>query len=224
VIRLDALTRRREAAKKDDAAKRDGAAGKDGADRQSPHIEISLTGHEEPTWDVRHPGDLRRRRRTGRTRAILSAAAAAAVVVNAGAAWVYWQVTGSETGRADTGTSVALALRARSDLNHPLLPGQTGSLSVTVTNNYDFPIRITSITPGVGEIVADDVRRDDGCKDAGVRLTGSRFAVSWDVPRNTIGAFTIANGLVMRHDASPICGGAVFTVPIQAFGVSRESS
>jgi len=223
VIRLDALTRRREAAKKDDAAKRDGA-GKDGAAQRSPHIEISLTGHEEPTWDVRHPGDLRRRRLTGRTRAILSAAAAAAVVVNAGAAWVYWRVTGSETGRADTGISVALALRARSDLNHPLLPGQTGSLSVIVTNNYDFPIRITSITPGVGEIVADDVHRDDGCKDTRVRLTGSRFAVSWDVPRNTIGAFTIANGLAMRHDASPICSGAVFTVPIQASGMSRESS
>ncbi len=217
MIRLDALTRRREAAKKDDA-------GQDGDAPRSPHIEISLTGHEEPTWEVRHPGDLRRRRRTARTRAILSAAAAAAVVVNAGAAWVYWRVTGSETGRADTGTSVALALRARSDLNHPLLPGQTGNLSVTVTNNYDFPIRITSVTPGAGDIVADDVHRDDGCKDAGVRLTGSRFAVSWDVPRNTIGAFTIANGLAMRHDVSPICGGAVFTVPIQASGVSRESS
>jgi hypothetical protein len=199
-------------------------SGHDGNRITDMHIELEPADHEEPTWEVRHPGRPRRRRLDGRTRTILSAAAAAAVVVNAGAAWVYWQVTGSETGRADTGTSVALALRARSDLNHPLLPGQTGSLSVTVTNNYDFPIRITSITPGVGEIVADDVHRDDGCKDAGVRLTGSRFAVSWDVPRNTIGAFTIANGLVMRHDASPICGGAVFTVPIQAFGVSRESS
>jgi hypothetical protein len=213
VIRLDALTRRRETAKKDD-----------GATRRAPHIEISLSDHEEPTWEVRHPGRPRRRRLDGRTRTILSAAAAAAVVVNAGAAWVYWRVTGSETGRAGAGTSVELALRARSDLNHPLMPGQTGNLTVTVTNNYDFPIRIEAIGPGAGGILADDVHRDDGCKDAGVRLTRLRFPVSWDVPRNTIGAFTITDALAMRPDVSPVCGGAIFTVPIQASGVSRESS
>jgi hypothetical protein len=102
VIRLDALTRRR-------------AAGRE----RSGHIELRPADHEEPTWEVRHPGDQQRRRMDGRTRAILSAAAVAAVVVNAGAAWVYWQVTGSETGHWGGATTVELALRARSDLNHP---------------------------------------------------------------------------------------------------------
>jgi hypothetical protein len=209
MIRIDALTRRREASRKDGPAP------------QVPDIELSAADHEEPTWEVRHPGDLRRPRLDGRTRAILSVAAAAAVVVNAGAAWVYWQITGSHTGQANAGTVVELALRARSDLNHPLLPGQTGNLTVTVTNDYDFPIRITAVSPGAGNIVADDEHRDAGCKEPGVAVSQPRFAVSWDVQRNTIGAFTIPDGLLMRPATPKACSGAVFTVPVQVSGVRR---
>ena len=184
------------------------------------HIELDPADHEEPTWEVRHP---RRRRLDGRTRAILSAAAAAAVVVNAGAAWAYWQITGSGTGRVHAGTAVELALRGRTDLNRPLQPGAIGNLTVTVSNDYEFPIRITSITAGVGNIVADDEHRDAGCKAHTVDMTRSRFAVSWDVARNNVAAFTIRDGLTMRTDASAACAGAVFTVPVKAFGISRSS-
>jgi hypothetical protein len=208
VIRLEALTRRR-----------DGAA----KPQQNGHIELHPSDHEEPTWEVRPAGEVRRRRLDGRTRAILSVAAAAAVVVNAGAAWMYWRITGSETGHGRDGTAVELALRARSDLNHPLFPGQIGNLTVTVTNDYDVPIRITSLAPGAGNVLADTEHRDRGCKDPGVRLTQSRFPVSWDVPRNTIGAFTIADALTMRRDADGACNGATFTVPVQASGMSRNA-
>jgi hypothetical protein len=211
MIRLDALTRRLEAGKKD------------GTGRPPQPIVLSQADHEEPTWEVRHPGDVRRGRLDGRTRAILSGAAAAAIVVNAGAAWMYWRITGSHTGPASAETVVELALRARSDLNHPLMPGQTGSMTVTVTNDYDFPIRITAVTPGAGNIVADDEHRDAGCKESGVTVTEDRFAVDWEVPRNTIGAYTIPAALTMRADANPECAGGVFTVPIQASGMSRRS-
>lgn len=212
MIRLDALTRRRDVTKKD------------GADKRPPHIEIGPADHEEPTWELRRTGELRRRRLDGRTRAMLSVAAAAAIVVNAGAAWTYWRITGSETGRANEGTVVVLALRARSDLNRPLQPGQSGNLTVTVTNEYDFPIRITAITAGTGNIVADDEHREAGCRAVRVALTKSRFGVSWDVQRNTIGAFTIPDGLTMQYDAALACAGAVFTVPVKASGVSRNPS
>ena len=185
------------------------------------HIELDPGDHEEPTWEVRHP---RRRRLDGRTRSILSAAAVAAIVVNAGAAWAYWQITGSGTGRTQAGTAVELALRGRSDLNRPLQPGATGNLTVAVTNDYEFPIRITSITAGVGNIVADDEHRDAGCRAATVDLAHSRFEVSWDVARNNVAAFTIRDGLTMRTDANPACQGAVFTVPVQAFGVRRNTA
>lgn len=188
----------------------------------SGHIELRPVDHEEPTWEVRL-GDRRRRRLDGRTRVILSAAAAAAVVVNAGAAWVYWRITGSATGRAASGSAVELALRARSDLNRPLLRGQDGNLTVTVTNDYDFPIRITTVTPGVGTIVADTEHREAGCRDTRVQVTRDRFPVSWEVPRNTIGAFTIPRALLMPGDADQACEGATFTVPVQASGVRLRS-
>jgi hypothetical protein len=209
VIRLDSLTRRR-----DSPPKRESTG----------NIELLSADHEEPTWEVRPAGEKRRRRMDGRTRVILSVAAAIAVVANAGAAWVYWQITGSETGHRSSGTTVELALRARSDLNHPLFPGQTGNLTVTVTNDYDFPIRITLVTPGAGNIVADSEHRDRGCKDPKMRLAQEAFTVSWEVPRNTIGAFTIADALFMRRDADGACNGAVFTVPVQASGISRNAS
>lgn len=173
---------------------------------------------DEPTWEVRQPG-TGKRRLDGRTRSILTMAAAAAVVVNAGAAWVYWQVTAAP-GHEVAGTMIALELRGHSDFNRQLLPGSTGNMTVTLTNDNDFPIRITSVAPGTGHIVADDEHREKGCREAtGVTMTKPSFAVSWDVARNTIGAFTIPDGLRMAADAKPACRGATFTVPVQVNGV-----
>jgi hypothetical protein len=214
MIRRDVLARRGHLAKN----------GREHSGTRTPdmHIELDPADHEEPTWEVRHPGDNRRRRMDRRTKVILSGAAVAAVVVNAGAAWLYWRITGSETAQAGAG-SVSMALRARSDLDKPLRPGQTSNIAVTVTNDSDFPIRITSLTPGTGKIIADDEHRDAGCKVPAVSITLPRFDVSWDVQRNTIGAFTVPDGLVMRPDADPACAGAIFTVPVQVFGVRRHA-
>jgi hypothetical protein len=174
---------------------------------------------DEPTWEVRRPG-TGNRRLDGRTRSILTMAAAAAVVVNAGAAWVYWQVTASTPGHEAARTMIALELHGRSDFNRQLLPGSTGNMTVTLTNDNDFPIRITSVAPGTGNIVADDEHREKGCRDAtGVTMTKPSVAVSWEVARNTIGAFTIPDGLRMAADANPACRGATFTVPVQVNGV-----
>jgi hypothetical protein len=209
-----------------DGARSDGTAGTmsdggKGGGGTDMHIELEPVDHEEPTWEVRLPGDTRRRRLDGRTRVILTIAAAAAVVVNAGAAWVYWRITESATGRQNAGTAVELALRARSDLNRPLEPGGTGNLTVTVTNDYDFPVQITGISPGTGNVVADDEHRDAGCTFAGVEITRDRFDVQWDVQRNTIGAFTLPDALAMRANANPACRGAMFTVPVRASGFSK---
>jgi hypothetical protein len=187
---------------------------------KQPQVEITVVPDaEEPTWEVRKPGRVKGRL-DGRTRSILSAAAVAAIVVNAGAAWAYWKVTASETGSARAGTVVELALRGRSDLNRPLSPGGTGNLTVTLTNDNDFPITITSVSPGPGNVVADDEHRDAGCRDnTGVSLTKAAFAVSWDVPKNTIGAFSIPDGLRMDVSSNKACLGATFTVPVQVSGV-----
>ncbi len=192
--------------------------------RREPHrppIEVTVEPDvEESTWEVCRPG-RGRGRLDARTRSILSAAAVAAILVNAGAAWAYWKVTASETGSARTGTAVDLTLRGRSDYNRPLRAGGTGNFTVTLTNDNDFPIRITSVSPGPGNVVADDEHRDAGCREnIGVSLTKPAFAVSWEVARNTIGAFSIPDGLRMDPTSNKACQGATFTVPVLVTGVS----
>lgn len=208
MIRLDALARRREGTGRTDPP-------------ENGHIELRTADHEEPTWEVRHPGDRHRRRLDGRTRAILGVAAAAALVVNAGAAWLYWRIAGSEAAEASPDRSVVLALRARSDLSRPLRPGQTGSLTVTVTNDNDVPIRISAVLPTGGVVTADDEHRAAGCQNPEVRLNRDRFVVSWDVSRNTIGAFTLPDALTMPPGTVTACNGATFMIPVRAEGTSR---
>jgi hypothetical protein len=187
------------------------------------HIELAAGDHEEPTWEVRVPAS-RRRRLDRRTRAILIVAAVAAVAVNASAAWAYWHITDSSTSTVVPGTAVELTLPARSDLNKPLAAGSIGNLTVTVTNENDFPVRIKRVGLGGGNIVADDEHREAGCIATGVELTRTGFDVSWDVPKNTIGAFLVPDGLSMRADANPKCAGAVFTVPVQLTGYRIDNS
>ena len=180
-------------------------------------------GQREPARDVMPPSGARQatRRFTGRARAVLSTAAIAAILVNAGAAWTYWRVTEADGIRGGNGIAVEMALPARSDLNVPLAPGGRGDLMVTLINNHDFPVRITSVKPGPGKVMADDEHRDAGCTDPVVELTRERFPVQWDVQKNTIGVFTIPDGLVRAADDDMACEGAVFTVPIQATGVGQ---
>ena len=167
----------------------------------------------ETSRTFRPPPRLDRRGRT-----ILAAAAAVAVVVNAGAVWAYWRVTGSSTG-VSSGTGVELTLRGRSDYNRPLTPGSTGNLVVTVTNENGFPIRITSVSAAPGKVMADDEHREAGCTSPGVTLARPAFPVSWEVPKNTIGAFTIVGGLAMSLGNGPACRDSSFTVPVRAVGV-----
>ena len=181
----------------------------------------------------RHPGAERaeltgvgaarrgfRSRLDARTRSVLAGAAIAAVLVNAGAMWAYWRITGADAGPATAGTVVELHVGGRSDLNVPLVPGGTGNLIVTVTNDNDFPIRITSIAPAAGTVTADEEHREKGCVNTGVVVAADAVAVRWDVARNIVAAFTVPHGLAMADPADPACRDAVFTVPVLATGLA----
>jgi len=196
----------------------------DGEEKAGPGDGLALpddlAGKEPTGVDPRRgfPGRL-----NTRTRSILTAAAVAAVLVNAGAVWAYWHITGSETGREHAGAVVEMNLRGRSNLNKPLTPGSTGDLTVTVTNDNNFPIRITSVSPGAGNVVADDEHREHGCVDHGVVVRSQSVAVKWKVERNDVRAFTVPDGLAMAETSGPACAGAVFTVPVLVNGVAGIS-
>ena len=121
------------------------------------------------------------------------------------------------------GSAIELRLTGRSDSDKPLYPGATSDLTVTVTNDNNFPIRITTVTPGAGRTVADDGHAEGGCRDTGVVVAKSVQAVSWEVPKNSIGVFTLTDGIRMTNQSDTACQGAVFTIPVQATGVSAAS-
>ncbi|HEX8345063.1 MAG TPA: hypothetical protein VF657_10000 [Actinoplanes sp.] len=158
-----------------------------------------------------------------RSKLILAVAAVAGVAVNAGVAWAYWTITGSGTGTAVAGTAIELTLSGRSDAERPLFPGATSDLTVTVTNDNDFPIRITSVTAGAGRTVADDRHAAGGCRNTGVVVSKHVHPVSWDVAENNTGVFTVPDGIRMTNDSDTACQGAVFTIPLTATGVSAAS-
>ena len=200
--------------------RRDTLAGLTESDsRSSSHIELDPVDHEEPTWEVRQPGQ--RRRFDRRARIILSAAAVAALLANAGAAWAYWRFNGpAEEDRWPAGgTRVEVSITATSDPTRPLRAGGSGNLTVTVTNQHPVPVHILSITQGPGKVVADDVHREAGCAAPRVELTQRTFPVTWEVPKNTIGAFILPGALTMRPGGPAACQGATFTVPVRAQAV-----
>jgi hypothetical protein len=165
--------------------------------------------------------------RTGRLdrrgKVILSVAAAAAVLVNAGVAYAYWQLNGAGTSVAVAGTAVELKLQGKSDDDTPLYPGGTSDLTVTVANKNDFPIRITSVSPGPGEVTADPEHRAAGCRNTGVVVAQDVIPVTWQVPNNAVGVFTVGDGLRMTNSSETACQGATFTIPVRASAVSAAS-
>ncbi|MEV4703958.1 hypothetical protein [Actinoplanes sp. NPDC049316] len=160
----------------------------------------------------------RRRRLDGRTRAILAAAAVTAAVVNAGAVWAYWTITDAGAAIVEPGTYVSMALRGRSSLDTPLQPGATGPLTVTVSNDNPYPIVVSSVEPGPGNVVADDEHREAGCRRPAVSFARSSLSVRWQVSRNDVAVFTVPDALRMAADEKAACAGGVFTVPVQVTG------
>ncbi|BCJ54181.1 hypothetical protein Asp14428_56560 [Actinoplanes sp. NBRC 14428] len=184
--------------------------------RETP---LDLVEFDEPDLAPPAAGPPHRPRFGRRARGILAVAAVTAVVVNAGAMWAYWKISAP----AEGGGYVEMNLRGRSSYDLPLRPGATGDLTVTVTNTNDFPIRITSLLPSPGRVMADDEHRENGCRVTGVTLTRPSVEVRWLVARNNVAAFTVRDGLSMAPGADPACGGGVFTVPVRITGVTAGS-
>jgi hypothetical protein len=159
-----------------------------------------------------------------RTKVILAVCAVAAVAVNAGAAWAYWRITGSGTGVAQAGSTIELTLKGTSDDRKPLYPGGTSNLTVTVTNENDFPIEITAVAAGGGKPTADEAHREGGCQTTGVVVSQGVQRVSWKVLRNTIGVFTLTDGIKMTNQSDSTCQGATFTIPLKATATSTSTA
>ena len=166
---------------------------------------------------------MRKRKLDRRSKTILGLAAAAAVLANAGAAYAYWVVNGSGTAAAAAGAVVELKLTGRSDDSAPLYPGTAADLTVMVANQNGFPIRITAVTTGGRKPEADPEHREGGCRTTGVTASHETMSVSWNVPKNAVGVFTVPDGLIMSNSSDSACQGATFTIPLRATAISAAS-
>jgi hypothetical protein len=192
--------------------------GRGGATNLAPP---SLPPHETSGTTVKATG---MRKVNRRTKVILAVCAVAAVAVNAGAAWAYWRITGSGTGAAQAGTVIELTLKGTSDDKKPLYPGGTSNLTVTVTNENDFPIEVTTVSAAAGKATADEAHREGGCRTTGVVVSKEVHEVSWTVQRNTIGVFTLIDGIRMTNQSDSSCQGATFTIGVKATAVSSSTA
>lgn len=163
------------------------------------------------------------RKLSRRGRAVLAVAILGAVTVNAGAAWAYWQHSGSGTASGAAGSVIALQASGTPVNGALLYPGVRRNLRITVTNSNSFAVRITQIRHAATPTIVDSAHAANGCVNSGVRLTAVLYSVTRVVPRNGTTSFDLANAITMTNESDSACQGASFTVPILVTGAAQPA-
>ena len=147
--------------------------------------------------------------------------AAIVVLVLSSIVFAAWSTNGSGTGYAKAGTASALVIGdASASTTADLYPGATGSVKLMVTNNNNFPIRVTAVTKQAGAITSD---KGAACNaSTGVTFT-NQSGLTLDVAANATQTFTLANAVSMTNASDNTCQGAVFSIPVDVTGISNAS-
>ena len=148
-------------------------------------------------------------------------AAAIAVALIAGAAFAAWTTGGTGHGTAKAKTSVALATVAVPASGPSLFPGADARVTVRVTNDNDYPVRITDLAYG-GAAATTVTGAQGACAtgaDAELVFT-DQAGLALDVDAHTSATFDV-DGVHMGTGAANGCQGATFTIPVTLTGVSN---
>lgn len=147
--------------------------------------------------------------------------AAIVVLVLSSIVLAAWSTSGSGTGYAKAGTASALVIGdASASTTADLYPGATGSVKLAVTNNNNFPVRVTAVTKQAGAITSD---KGAACNAAtGVTFT-NQTGLTLDLAANSTQTFTLANAVSMTNASDNTCQGAVFSIPVDVTGISNAS-
>ena len=147
--------------------------------------------------------------------------AAIVVLVLSSIVFAAWSTNGSGTGYAKAGTASALTIGdATASTTADLYPGATGSVKLMVTNNNNFPVRVTAVSKQAGAITSD---KGAACNaSTGVTFT-NQTGLTLDVAANGTQTFTLANAVSMTNASDNTCQGAVFSIPVDVTGISNAS-
>jgi hypothetical protein len=155
-------------------------------------------------------------------KACLVAAAVAASVV-AGVAFAAWIADGTGHGTARAKTAVSLTTVAVPASSATLFPGADAKVTVRVTNDNDYPVRITDV--GYGTATATTISGALGScvngVDAALIFT-DQTGLALDVVAHSSSSFDI-DGVHMGNASLNGCQGATFTIPVTLAGASNAN-
>lgn len=145
----------------------------------------------------------------------------AGTLAAAGAAQAYWRSSGSGSGAATTGGTVAVQLSAGTPVV-ALRPGGQSAVSLVVSNPNASSVRLNSLVLDSARGTSGftvDAGHASGCSLTGLLTFASQNngGVGWTIPA-AVGptpgtqSITLANALSMSSAAPTGCQGATFTV------------
>jgi hypothetical protein len=147
-------------------------------------------------------------------------AAVILVALVAGVAFAAWTAGGSGHGTAQAKTAVALATVAVPASAPSLYPGADASVTVRITNDNDFAVRVTDVVYGspAATTTSGALGACATGADAGLMFT-DQTGLALDVDAHASATFEV-DGVHMGADAANGCQGATFTIPVTLTGAS----
>lgn len=157
---------------------------------------------------------------TRKTR-IIGAGVTILVLGVVGLVYAAWTTNGSGSGYAKAGSAVDLStVDASAETHGDLYPNTNGSVFLNVHNPNPFPVTITDVTAGNGDVTAAD---GIGTCD----LTGVSFRDQSGLTINVgaesdSGVIELENAAHMSNESENGCQNAVFTIPVVLSGASSN--
>ena len=153
-------------------------------------------------------------------RKLVGIAVAVVALATAGLVSAAWLANGTGSGYAKAGTASSLTtVDVSASTTASLYPGVSGNVTLRVSNNNPYPVRVTGVSNGTGSI-SPDAGHAAGCTTTGVTFS-NQTGLAIDVPANGATTATLNGAASMSNASSDGCQGATFTIPVNLTGASN---
>jgi hypothetical protein len=152
---------------------------------------------------------------------LIGAAVTVLVLGVVGLVYAAWTTNGSGSGFAKAGTAQDLTtIDATAATTGLLYPNSDGTVTLNVHNPNPYPVTITDVTPGSGDVTASG--GIGTCEITGVTFN-DQHGLSIGIPADgDSGAIELNNAAHMSNESENGCQDAVFTIPVRLSGASSN--
>ena len=158
--------------------------------------------------------------RTRKTR-LIGAGVTIVVLGVVGLVYAAWTTNGSGSGYAKAGSAVDLStVDVSAETTGDLYPNSNGTVKLNIHNPNPYPVTITDVTAGSGDVTAAD--GIGTCETTGVSfLDQHNLSINVGADSNS-GPIELANAAHMSNESENGCQNAVFTIPVVLSGASSN--